>query len=223
MHEWLVNSPEQGSDNRCRARKRRGRKAAGAPFPPRLRCASDRRAKPEEECRSSEYVIFCCTRYGSHCAHLKSWWPYRYSWLDIVVPEFFRAILDRRDEHSSQGDASPQASRSSCPGLVRSEKGTTLQKIHHMPSPRKNLRPDLFPWYRLCLTGVSLHAGYHLSAARRQDIYTALKFGLPWQEATLYSRPRVPKSCRPSVVLRLCACAKLPMSGTWTWSVDSCF
>lgn len=50
-------------------------------------------AKPESECKNSNFVSFICTRYGSHCAHLRSWWPYKYSWLDIVVPEYFRAVL----------------------------------------------------------------------------------------------------------------------------------
>lgn len=50
-------------------------------------------AKPESECKSSGYVAFCCTRFGSHCAHLEGWWPFTYSWLDLVVPQYFRAIL----------------------------------------------------------------------------------------------------------------------------------
>jgi len=55
------------------------------------------RAKPTSECKQSAYVIFCSTRYGSHCAHLRSWWPYKYSWLDCVVPEFFGAVLAQKE------------------------------------------------------------------------------------------------------------------------------
>lgn len=60
-------------------------------------------AKPTAECKQSAYVIFCSTRYGSHCAHLRSWWPYKYSWLDCVVPEFFGAILAQKDGKRTDG------------------------------------------------------------------------------------------------------------------------
>ena len=78
-----------------------------------VQCADCCRAKPEQQCRESGYVVFCCTRYGSHCSHLRSWWPYKYSWLDIVVPEFFRAVLaqSNRGDVSSQVPTHPSASQ----------------------------------------------------------------------------------------------------------------
>lgn len=68
------------------------------------------RAKPELQCKRSGSVIFCCTRYGSHCSHLESWWPYQFSWLDVVVPEFFRAVLS----HSNKIDEPAQVIADVC-------------------------------------------------------------------------------------------------------------
>ena len=48
---------------------------------------------PIEECRASEHVAFVLTKHGSHCGHMKGLWPWKQSWLDALVMQFFATIL----------------------------------------------------------------------------------------------------------------------------------
>ena len=46
-----------------------------------------------EQCSDSPHVAFVLTKHGSHCGHMKGLWPWKQSWLDALVMQFFKAIL----------------------------------------------------------------------------------------------------------------------------------
>lgn len=50
-----------------------------------------------QECSSSAHVAFVLTKHGSHCGHMKGLWPWKQSWLDALVMQFFEAILTPGD------------------------------------------------------------------------------------------------------------------------------
>ena len=56
------------------------------------------RVMPIKECEANDNTVFVLTKFGSHCGHMQGWWPLGQSWLDIVVMEFFKAILTKHGQ-----------------------------------------------------------------------------------------------------------------------------
>ena len=54
-----------------------------------------------EQCSGSPHVAFVLTKHGSHCGHMKGLWPWKQSWLDALVMQFFKAILTPGDAQIS--------------------------------------------------------------------------------------------------------------------------
>ena len=69
---------------------------------------------PIEACSQSEHVAFVLTKHGSHCGHMKGLWPWKQSWLDALVMQFFATILAGGQPGS--GESPPEELDAAIPG-----------------------------------------------------------------------------------------------------------
>ncbi|KAK9813687.1 hypothetical protein WJX73_003815 [Symbiochloris irregularis] len=78
----------------------------------------DKKVMPTQQCQGSSHVLFVLTKFGSHCGHMQGWWPLGQSWLDVVVMDFFNAVL-KGESHSS--DSSTKGDNVGMRQLARSK------------------------------------------------------------------------------------------------------
>lgn len=85
------------------------------------------RVMPIQECQASKHVMFVLTKFGSHCGHMQGWWPLGQSWLDIIVMEFFKAIL--------------MQNRQAAPSMVLKDIAKDVTEVHEQ-AVRENSKLD---------------------------------------------------------------------------------